>query len=390
MTSALRSRVRSSSVIGENVDGDYSVDYSFAIEYSGPPVSHDIPQVVPIDIHRIPTASVVARAVALKNLSLPVIQPIAKSDQSNKNVTKVVKLGCQVADSGNGSVEEGAFATVDGSVRKLNDFDEAQSSSSCVTSGFLEGPGDLNDFSRKSLDVDDLNDECKPDVSYDNCSNATMSDSKESTLRSQEISSEISSGEGCVVETSGRGELCDSPSIRSTSEGSDQDDATMFPEMPVVSNDGKKGLCHRCNKRNRFSEREVCIVCGAKYCRDCVLRAMGSMPEGRKCIACIGFRIDELKRASLGKCSRMLKKLLTDDQVKQIMSSELSCKANQLPSHLIFVNDKRLTIEELVMLQSCPNPPKKMKPGKYWYDKFSGFWGKVRFSSRIVFSYFCF
>ncbi|KAL8553299.1 hypothetical protein ACS0TY_001826 [Phlomoides rotata] len=398
MRSALRSIIPGSHVIDEDADDDYSVDYSFAMEYSGPPVNHDIPQVVPVDIHRIPIASVVARTVVLKNFSVPVIQPIVKSDQSNKNVTKVVKLGSEVADSqdlvthirnsemvysGNA---KGAFATVDGSFSRSNEFDEAQSSSSCVTftSGFLEGHGDSNDFSR-SLDVDDFNDECKPDVSYDNCSNATLSHSKELTLRSQEISSEISScegGEGCVVEASAQGNrtsagtFCDSPSVRSTSEGSDQDEPTMFPEMPVVANDGKKGLCHRCNKRNRFSEREVCIVCGAKYCRDCVLRAMGSMPEGRKCIACIGFRIDELKRASLGKCSRMLKKLFTDEQVKQIMSSELSCKANQLPSHLIFVNDKRLTIEELVMLQSCPNPPKKIRPGKYWYDKFSGFWGK--------------
>ncbi|KAG8367045.1 hypothetical protein BUALT_Bualt16G0031600 [Buddleja alternifolia] len=42
----------------------------------------------------------------------------------------------------------------------------------------------------------------------------------------------------------------------------------------------------------------------------------------------------------------------------------------------VFVNSKALNSRELNVLRSCLNPPKKLKPGHYWYDKYSGFWGK--------------
>ncbi|KAI6694941.1 hypothetical protein NL676_022651 [Syzygium grande] len=154
------------------------------------------------------------------------------------------------------------------------------------------------------------------------------------------------------------------------------DEVDSFPVKHRAENNGKKGSCYRCFKGNRFTEKDVCIVCYAKYCQKCVLRAMGSMPEGRKCVTCLGCRIDEMKPSDLGKCSRIVKWLLPESEIKQIMSSEVSCPANQIPPNLVYVNGEAPGDKELLRLRGCPNPPKKPWPGYYWYDKVAGFWGK--------------
>lgn len=361
MTSVLRSILPGSASKNEEFndddDDDYSANYSFAMEYSGPPVSQDIPQVVPIDIRRIPTASMAARAVMSKDFAVPVIQPIVRSTQSKKN---------GLGESNSASETAERSSNVASPVR--------------VYSGKLDNSSNI--VKPKGLGSSRSSSDGYAVPKYP----SQLFENSDADVKSLEVSSENASSkraEDFVVGPSALGNRTtavtfrDSPSIDSISRESDEDEHDSFPERPVASNDVKKGSCYKCHKRNRFAEKEVCLVCGAKYCKNCLLRAMGCMSEGRKCTTCIGYPIDESRRGSLGKRSGMLKKLLASDAINQIMRFELSCEANQLPSYLICVNGKPLSIGELLTLQSCPNPPKKLRPGKYWYDKVSGFWGKV-------------
>lgn len=442
---------------GTGVDDDGP--YSFAMEYHGPPVTYDIPRAVPINVEKIPVATVVAQVSLSDKLSLPVVQPLLASDPRCKMLSKEIKLGSKSTVSPT-SVITFERRSEDDSVCVSKELDlgseatvsptsviayEERAAAGHELSGELTSSGAL-DFSDNHYGFSELSDAIK--------ALATVGSSSSSREHSDELiggagssgtiefsdglykSRDLSGSSGALEVANGCKESSDYNDLNAPDWISTESQVSLdYPSSrvsslkardcndepncdvrrtPVVSfrdivldddtNDefssaepeivrprkepetkAKKGSCYRCFKGSRFTEKEVCLVCDAKYCSNCVLRAMGSMPEGRKCVTCIGYPIEESKRGNLGKCSRMLKRLLNGLEVRQIMKSEKTCEANQLPPEYVCVNEKPLSPEELVLLQNCSNPPKKLKPGKYWYDKVSGLWGKV---NMIIFRCF--
>jgi hypothetical protein len=153
------------------------------------------------------------------------------------------------------------------------------------------------------------------------------------------------------------------------------------PAHSESGNHAKSRSCYRCGKGAGFWGRrdtEACLACGARYCVNCVLRAMGSMPEGRKCLTCIGRPVAQSRWNAQGQSSRVLRLLLPALEVRLVMRNERQCTANQLRPEHVYVNGAKLAPEELVLLQGCPCSPSRLRPGFYWYDKVSGLWGKVR------------
>ncbi|KAK9286603.1 hypothetical protein L1049_015003 [Liquidambar formosana] len=162
-----------------DVDDDdaYNVEYSFAMEYHGPPVTHDIPRLVPVDIDQIPTAAAVVSASLLNNLSLPVIQPIVKSNPLSKKSPDRAKLGVEATGSSPNSVipceqratddsdcvlssaadSSGMFDSVDGERCAKKSTDGIGSSGSL---GFSDSPDHSHDLSESS-DVLELPDDCE-------------------------------------------------------------------------------------------------------------------------------------------------------------------------------------------------------------------------------------
>lgn len=403
-------------LISAPVAEDAPIQYSFATEYEGPPVCYDIPLAVPINVQKIPVAAVVKQVSLSDKLALPVVHPIVSADKLKASFSKDLKPA---------SVE--AEVKSETTVSPTSVIDRAADSVNCVLSGELSSSGALEFSNYVSGELGNCSNGFNPTTENLNTSSSERSreswsrlrgsnvgkesldttdelnppdwESNESVLSMDYPSSRVSSlktgdlsnrtnHDDDGFESNGdarRGPVVTFRDIASEDEDEDDDFGDEFSqEAPRIMHRvkrepetrGKKGSCYRCFKGNRFTEKEVCIVCDAKYCCNCVLRAMGSMPEGRKCVTCIGYPIDEAKRGSLGKCSRMLKRLLNPLEVKQIMKAEKLCEVNQLPPEYICVNGKPLCHEELVILQTCPNPPKNLKPGNYWYDKVSGLWGK--------------
>lgn len=405
-----------SAILADDVAVEVS-EYSFAMEYHGPPITHLIPRALPINVENIPIASVVSEHPISDKMPLPVVQPILASNISKKfskelslgpgpivSPTSVIPIEQQNSD---GEDSRELTAVIEekcqfGNFLKEPEeiYDVADSSAGIYSSftnneysnelGMLESSGTLGfsgSFGKSrevsgNLSARRVSNAYKESLDF-NDSNLRDWASNESVLSMDYPSSRVSSrriGEH-NNETAGelkKGHLVTFRDIESDDGVSEEELNSSEPQTRLIREPAvkvRKGACYRCFKGNRFTEKEICIVCDSKYCSNCLLRAMGSMPEGRKCVACIGCPIDESKRGNLGKCSRMLKRLLNDLEIRQIMKAEKDCEVNQLPPEYVFVNGKPLCHDELAILQSCPNPPKKLKPGRYWYDQVSGLWG---------------
>ncbi|XWS62478.1 hypothetical protein CRYUN_Cryun06bG0014700 [Craigia yunnanensis] len=386
--------VEKSSSKDDDGDDDNNIEYSFAIEYHGPPVTFDIPKVVPVDVHQLPTAAIVSSSFVLNDISLPVIHPIVNTNPVTQELSKDKKFGSEPGSARKSIDRPGLSNESPVQVDSLNSLGH-RIDGGCRTklcdgigsSGILEISDVHGSLGKTSGGLPELElpDDREEGLGLQKHMDPPDSDTTESVLSSPALSSsEVFSQKGedsnnetpCHVKRPSVVTFRDPESCDVLQEESNYSEIESIHAAQPNARNGKKGSCYRCLKGNRFTEKEICIVCNAKYCYKCVLRAMGSMPEGRKCVTCIGKKINESRRGSLGKCSRLLKQLLNELEVQQAMSSEKTCKGNQLPPELVVVNGEPLSQDELHVLQTCQNPPKKIKPGFYWYDKLAGFWGK--------------
>ncbi|KAL4382867.1 hypothetical protein GQ457_15G000950 [Hibiscus cannabinus] len=292
------------------------LDYSIAIEYDGPPIPYDVPRVDPLDL-----------------------------DSLSASDTSSIPLAASIPNKPKFS----SFKTYRHSVRNGSPLESHRLSSASRSQ--IDSPNGDND---SEIEVE--NSPLPPSQPVDKKNAVVTFNTPKDSENDEEEDDDGDSSSSSVADAA-------AASVANV-------------ETSGARKEKKRGVCSRCEQRSRFKEREACLVCDARYCSNCLLKAMGSMPEGRKCVSCIGKPIDESERPRLGKSSRLLRKLCSALEVKQIMKAEKECAANQLRPEQLVVNGRQLNYEELAELLGCVLPPQKLKPGRYWYDKDSGLWGK--------------
>ncbi|EYU29065.1 hypothetical protein MIMGU_mgv1a005136mg [Erythranthe guttata] len=300
-----REMVRKMLPPGAPIPDEDKMDYSIAMEYVGPPVSYELPRVEPLEMNED---------------EIPTAEPVLDSTRRSaaRDTAPVIEpiplpmsRIARVMSPPNQSPRMSASSESVVSVLQNDDF-RSPSPSNSASPGSMHSQQHHNEGRRATV------------VTFNTVDNR-------------------------VVET----------------------EKQVLTEFVGVTKEKKKRenlrVCYRCGK-GKWETKESCLVCDAKYCSNCVLRAMGSMPEGRKCVTCIGEPIDEAKRSKLGKNSRLLSRLLSPLEVKHIMKAEKECSANQLRPEQLIVNGYPLKPEEMAELFGCVLPPRKLKPGLYWYQ----------------------
>ncbi|KNA14590.1 hypothetical protein SOVF_106110 [Spinacia oleracea] len=376
---------------------DYNTDFSIALEYTGSPISNSmLLKVLPVDVDCIPTAKIAQTPAIVNTLSLPVVEPIVRRNikgnnevrlgfraDNSKNMVTPLKDRFRDDVTNNGLIGNGGLKDWVESSGTLGFSDSTRDHSHelSVSSDMLETPNDCDEIEiegfQDSMGLDKWNNSIEPGSNTSQnfggifCEEEEASDGEHLECRRKKKKAAVTFDHESDIRV-----------VEDDTIYTDEGDSIW--ERPVPEKPPKKGMCYHCHRGSRLTEKEACLVCDAKYCSHCIRKAMGSMPQGRKCLTCNGFPVDDSKRKMLGKSSRFLRGWLEKEEVRQIMEAEVSCPENQLPPKCILVNGCPLNRDQLMVLLTCTNPPRNLKPGSYWYDKVSGFWGKEGYGPRQI------